>query len=197
MTEHADGPATDKAAWAGGDVDDVAAAQEVDEIVEGEIVNDGTAADDGVEAPVDGDGLADRAGGLQSQLDERTVDLQRVSAEFANYRRRVERDRLATIEAAKGAVLAELLPIVDDIDRARAHGDLDGGPLKAFADKIHAVLSTQGVVEFGAEGDPFDPAVHEAVQDESEGAEPVLGAVLRKGYRLGERTLRTAMVVVR
>src|SRR5699024_9091095 len=144
------------------------------------------------EAPAD-----DATAAVQAQLDERTADLQRVSAEFANYRKRVERDRQATIDSAKGSVLVELLPIVDDLDRAREHGHLDDGPLKAFAGQIQALLAAEGVEAFGAEGDAFDPAVHEAVQDESEGSEPVLGTVLRKGYRHGERTLRTAMVIVR
>lgn len=199
-TPHADGPETDKTAWAGGDAEDVAAAQAVDEqaetadgeaglseVVEGEVVNDGTAGGESGGATSE----------LQAQLDERTADLQRVSAEFANYRRRVERDRQSIIDTAKGSVLTELLTIVDDLERARAHGDLEEGPLKAFADKVHAILASQGVESFGEEGDAFDPAVHEAVQDESEGSEPVLGTILRKGYRRGERTLRTAMVSVR
>lgn len=214
---HADGPETDKAAWAGGDADDVAAAQAVDEktaAVEGEIVDDGDPAADGTvpsgtapssttpQSPAPA-GSRDAPGGdaptaaLQAQLDERTADLQRVSAEFANYRRRVERDRQVMIDTAKGSVLTDLLTIVDDLERARAHGDLEEGPLKVFADKVQTLLTSHGVESFGAEGDAFDPAVHEAVQDESEGTEPVLGTVLRKGYRQGDRTLRTAMVVVR
>lgn len=204
-TPHADGPETDKTAWAGGDAEDVAAAQAADEeaaatsaesgqtdAVEGEIVDDATSGAHGAGQP---DGGATTA--LQAQLDERTADLQRVSAEFANYRRRVERDRQSIIDTAKGSVLTELLNIVDDLERARAHGDLAEGPLKVFADKVHALLTAQGVEAFGEEGDRFDPAVHEAVQDESEGSEPVLGTILRKGYRHGERTLRTAMVSVR
>ena len=172
-------------------------ADEID--VEGELVDDaagsaGSAGAGGV-GGVGGDTAAD--GGLQAQLDERTADLQRVSAEFANYRRRMDRERTAGIEQAKAKVLAELLPVVDDLDRARDHGDLAEGPLKAFADKMVALLASQGVEQFGDEGDAFDPNVHEAVQDESEGGEPVLGTVLRKGYRMGERTLRTAMVIVR
>lgn len=196
-TPHADGPETDKAAWAGGDAEDVAAAQVVDEqaeTVEAEVVNDGTAADDGGEELIESTSATDE---LQAQLDERTADLQRVSAEFANYRRRVERDRQAMIDQAKGTVLVELIPLVDDLDRARDHGDLEEGPLKVFSDKLRALLTSQKVEAFGEEGDPFDPALHEAVQDESEGSEPVLGTVLRKGYRHGDRTLRTAMVVVR
>ncbi|MFN3338863.1 MAG: nucleotide exchange factor GrpE [Dietzia sp.] len=201
-TPHADGPETDKAAWAGGDAEDVAAAQAVDEktgaapseAVEGEIVEDDPAAA--------ADGAGDRPSGdqtsaLRAQLDERTADLQRVSAEFANYRRRVERDRQAQADGAKAAILGELLHIVDDLERARAHGDLEEGPLKVFADKVHALLASHNVESFGEEGDAFDPAIHEAVQDESEGSEPVLGTVLRKGYRHGERTLRAAMVTVR
>lgn len=193
-TPHADGPETDKAAWAGGDADDVAAAQNLEEQaeqaeLEGEIDDDDATADEGQGG--------DATSGLQAQLDERTADLQRVSAEFANYRRRIERDRQAMLDGAKATVLVELLPLVDDLDRAREHGDLEEGPLKVFSDKLRALLTSQKVEVFGEEGDPFDPSVHEAVQDESEGSEPVLGTVLRKGYRLGDRTLRTAMVVVR
>lgn len=200
MTEHADGPETDKAAWAGGDADDVAQARRVEEqggAVDAEVVNDGTAADDGGEEPIETSPPADPHAELQSQLDERTADLQRVSAEFANYRRRMDRERTAGIEAARAGVFAELLPVVDDLDRARAHGDLEEGPLRAFADKMVALLASQGVEHFGEEGDAFDPNVHEAVQDESDGGEPVIGTVLRRGYRMGERVLRTAMVIVR
>ncbi|AWH93176.1 nucleotide exchange factor GrpE [Dietzia lutea] len=215
MTRPEENDAAETAAWAGADDE----AQRAAETVEAEVVDEGTASADG---PADADGAAtadsatadgtateadgapagdggddDPTSALQAQLDERTADLQRVSAEFANYRRRVERDRQSIIDTAKGSVLTELLGIVDDLDRARAHGDLEEGPLKVFADKVHALLASQGVEAFGEEGDAFDPAVHEAVQDESDGSEPVLGTVLRKGYRHGERTLRTAMVIVR
>lgn len=188
MTRPEDADAADKAAWAGADTE----AEQAAKTVEAEVVDDATGAPQADDAQEQ-----DATAELQAQLDERTADLQRVSAEFANYRKRVERDRRATIDSSKASVLAELLPIVDDLDRAREHGHLDEGPLKVFADKIHSVLSVQGVEAFGEEGDAFDPAVHEAVQDESEGSEPVVGTVLRKGYRLGERSLRTAMVVVR
>ncbi|WP_341255159.1 nucleotide exchange factor GrpE [uncultured Dietzia sp.] len=205
MTRPEQTDASEKAAWAGADDE----AEQAAEAVEAEIVEDappstdsdadGTAADaaDAGGAPTGDVPADDPAAALQAQLDERTADLQRVSAEFANYRRRVERDRQSIIDTAKGSVLTELLGIVDDLDRAEAHGDLAEGPLKVFADKVRALLASQGVESFGNEGDPFDPALHEAVQDESEGSEPVLGTVLRKGYRHGERTLRTAMVSVR
>ena len=188
---HADGPETDKAAWAGADAEAVDAAEVADEAAAAE------AAAAGGDGALEGEIVDEASSGLQAQLDERTADLQRVSAEFANYRRRMDRERTVGIEAARAGLLAELLPVVDDLDRARDHGDLADGPLKAFADKMVALLASQGVEKFGDEGDPFDPNVHEAVQDESTGGEPVLGTVLRKGYRMGERTLRTAMVIVR
>ncbi len=131
-----------------------------------------------------------------AELAERTADLQRLTAEYANYRRRVERDKKAVIEAAKASVVAELIGVVDDLERAKAHGDLETGPLKSVADKLDALLNKQGVSEFGTEGDSFDPTLHEAVQHEGEGHNPVIGIVMRKGYRMGERVLRHAMVAV-
>ncbi len=130
-------------------------------------------------------------------LEERTRDLQRVQAEFANYRRRVERDRIVVGEQAVGGVLAALLPVLDDIDRARSHGDLTGA-FKAVADQLDAVLSKLGLESFGEPGDPFDPAVHEAVlhSESDEVGEPTATTVMRKGYRQGERLLRPAMVGV-
>ncbi|BCK59049.1 nucleotide exchange factor GrpE [Nocardia wallacei] len=141
----------------------------------------------------DGAALADT---ISAELAERTSDLQRLTAEYANYRRRVERDRKATIDTAKAAVVTELLGVLDDLDRARAHGDLDSGPLKSVADKLVDALSKQGLEEFGAEGEPFDPTLHEAVQHEGEGHNPVIGVVMRKGYRFGDRVLRHALVGV-
>ncbi|MBF6128068.1 nucleotide exchange factor GrpE [Nocardia brasiliensis] len=136
---------------------------------------------------------ADAAGG---ELAERTADLQRLTAEYANYRRRVERDRKTAIDAAKAAVVTELLGVLDDLDRARAHGDLDAGPLKSVADKLATALHKQGLEEFGSAGEPFDPTLHEAVQHEGSGHEPVIGLVMRKGYRFGDRVLRHALVGV-
>lgn len=194
---HADGPETDKAAWAGGDAETVDAAESIDEAAAAEAAAAGEPEDDAAGEAEDGAAGGDETVALQEKVDELTSDLQRVSAEFANYRRRMDRERTVGIEQARAGLLSELLPVVDDLDRAREHGDLDDGPLKAFADKMVALLASQGVEQFGEEGDAFDPNVHEAVQDESSGDEPVLGTVLRKGYRMGERTLRTAMVIVR
>lgn len=133
---------------------------------------------------------------VEAQLAEHTEDLQRVSAEYANYRRRTERERTAAVETAKAKVITEFLPLLDDLELAKQHGDLDEGPLKAFADKLNNVLAGQKLEAFGAEGDEFDPEIHEAVQDLSEGEEKRLGTVLRKGYRLGDRLVRNAMVII-
>lgn len=130
-------------------------------------------------------------------LDERTADLQRVQAEYANYRRRAERDRLAAGEHAVGRALVEFLPVIDDLDRAKAHGDLTG-PLKAVADKLDAALTKLGLEAFGAVGDAFDPSIHEAVMhDESPDVDtPTCTTVMRQGYRHRDRLLRPAMVGV-
>lgn len=130
-------------------------------------------------------------------LAERTADLQRLSAEYANYRKRAERDRLAAGELAVGRVLTDLLPVLDDIDRAREHGDLTGG-LKAVADRLQESLTKLGLESFGAVGDEFDPAVHEAVlHDESADVTvPTCTTIMRPGYRHRDRLLRPAMVGV-
>lgn len=135
------------------------------------------------------------ASDVEAQLAERTEDLQRLNAEYTNYRRRTERDRQVVIETAKAKVIADMLPVLDDLELAREHGDLEG-PLKAFADKFYSTLEKHDLAAFGEEGDAFDPEVHEAVQDLSSGDEQVLGTVLRKGYRVGDRLVRNAMVII-
>lgn len=140
--------------------------------------------------------VTDPVADLEAQLAERTEDLQRVSAEYANYRRRTSAERDATIATAKANVITQLLPILDDIDLAREHGDLESGAFKSFADKFTDALTSQGLEPFGQEGEAFDPEVHEAVQDLSSGDDKVVGTVLRKGYRVGERVVRTAMVII-
>jgi molecular chaperone GrpE len=130
---------------------------------------------------------------------ELTADLQRVQADYANYRKRALREQEATAERTKAAVVSQLLGVLDDLERARSHGDLDSGPLKSVADKLFGALTGLGLAAFGAEGDDFDPALHEAVQHEGDGAEgskPVIGNVMRQGYKLGEQVLRHALVGV-
>jgi len=146
-----------------------------------------------VNPDADGDGTVTD---IELQLAERTEDLQRVSAEYANYRRRSERERAAVAEQSKAKFAEKLLPLLDDLDLADQHGDLNEGPLKSFSDKLHNILEGQKVEAFGAEGEAFDPEIHEAVQDLSEGDEKVVGTVLRKGYKMGDRLIRNAMVII-
>ncbi len=123
--------------------------------------------------------------------------LQRVKAEYDNYRKRSVRQEQAAAERGKAFAATQLLPVLDDLERARRHGDLESGPLKSVADKLTAALQTIGLVPFGVEGDPFDPSLHEAVQHEGDGTNPVIGSVMRQGYRLGDGpVLRHAMVGV-
>ena len=134
---------------------------------------------------------------LRGELEERTHDLQRVSAEYANYRKRVDRDRAAAAELTTGGVLTALLPVLDDIDRARDHGDLVG-PFASVAESLIAVTGKLGLTGFGEKGDPFDPNRHEAVahQTSADVTEPTCIQVMRRGYTLGERLLRPALVAV-
>jgi molecular chaperone GrpE len=130
-------------------------------------------------------------------LDERTRDLQRVQAEYANYRKRAEREKQAAGDLAVGRALGELLPVLDDIDRARAHGDLTGA-LKSVADHLDAVFGKLGLEAFGEVGDPFDPAIHEAVlhAESDTVTEPTCTTIMRPGYKHNGRLVRAAMVGV-
>ena len=128
---------------------------------------------------------------------ELKATLQRVKAEYDNYRKRSVRQEQAAAERGKTFAATQLLPVLDDLERARRHGDLETGPLKSVADKLTAALHAIGLVPYGVEGDPFDPSLHEAVQHEGDGTNPVIGSVMRQGYRLGEGpVLRHAMVGV-
>mgnify|MGYP002714728686 FL=1 len=150
-------------------------------------------ADAEVNPDADGDGAVSD---IELQLAERTESLQRVSAEYANYRRRTERERSQSGDNAKAKFATQLLPLLDDLDLAEQHGDLAEGPLKAFADKFRTIVAGQGIKEFGAEGDEFNPEIHEAVQDLSQGDTKAVGTVLRKGYTIGDRLVRNAMVII-
>lgn len=186
-----------EAAAADGAVDEAAEAQAnaaTADTAEAEAAVDDAASDIAEEAAAGDDTAAENT--LEAQLAERTEDLQRLNAEYTNYRRRTERDRQAVIETSKAKVLADFLPILDDLELARQHGDLNEGPLKAIADKLNGVLNANNLSPFGEEGDAFDPEVHEAVQDLSSGDEQVVGTVLRRGYKVGERVVRTAMVII-
>ncbi|GAA2082018.1 nucleotide exchange factor GrpE [Aeromicrobium halocynthiae] len=135
---------------------------------------------------------------LAQQLAERTADLQRVHAEYQNYRKRVERDRALARTQGASSVLKSLLTVLDDIGRAEQHGELEGG-FKAVADQLRQVVTAQGLESFGAEGDVFDPRLHEALFQVGESAEvttTTVGTVVRTGYRVGEEVLRDAQVGV-
>ena len=148
-------------------------------------------------APAPAPGLGAELEALRNELEERTRDLQRVTAEYANYRKRVDRDRGAAAEQTTGAVLSALLPVLDDVDRAREHGDLVG-PFATVAEALTATTGKLGLVPFGEKGDPFDPTRHEAVahQTSPDVTEPTCVEVMRRGYTLGERLLRPALVAV-
>lgn len=134
-----------------------------------------------------------------SREDELLADLQRVTAEYANYRRRVDRDRATDKEHATLALLEQLLPLLDAVDLARQHGDLEG-PFKAVGEGLEQVAERQGLQRVGAKGDPFDPTVHHALVHAPEDPDvdfPVVAEVLQPGWRLGSgRVLRPAGVVV-
>jgi molecular chaperone GrpE len=130
-----------------------------------------------------------------------TRDLQRLQAEYVNYKKRVDRDRVMHRDLAVCSVIETLLPVLDDIHLARQHGDLEGGPFAAIADKLDATLTKIGVERFGQPGDTFDPTVHEALMHiEAELAVGTVGTtvvqVLQPGYRMGERMIRVARVAV-
>jgi molecular chaperone GrpE len=163
------------------------------------------------EAPTTAEGeVGDDTAVLEGGLDhpdtlvaaERLEDLRRLQAEYVNYRRRVDRDRARDKEVAVGGVVEALLPVLDDIHSAREHGDLTEGPFAAIADKLAATLGRFGVEQFGAAGDTFDPALHEALMhlpeaDLPEGAsETTVVQVMQPGFRVGDRIVRPARVAV-
>jgi len=134
---------------------------------------------------------------LRTQVAERTADLQRLQAEYANYRKRVERDREAVREFAVGEALAALLPVLDDIGRAREHGELEGG-FRQVAEALDAAVTKLGLTRFGQPGDPFDPTQHDALMHaySDEVSEPTAVQILQPGYSYAGRVIRPARVAV-
>lgn len=180
-----------------------APASEADvEVVEGEIIDAesvGSVAEDAEEAA--------EVAGAQARVAELTGDLQRITAEYANYRKRVERDRELNRQLAVGAVLNELLPVLDDIDRARKHDELTGA-FKSVGEALEATTMRMGLTRYGSAGDLFDPELHEAltqaplpegvvVVEDPDGAErPVCSQIFEPGYLLKDRVIRPARVAV-
>ena len=135
---------------------------------------------------------------LEEQLAERTADLQRLQAEYVNYKRRVDRDRELVRAQGEAAVLQSLLTVLDDIARAADHGELEGG-FKAVADSLQQAVGKHKLEAFGAKGEAFDPSLHEAVFHAGESAEvdtTTVDTVMRTGYKVGDRVLRAATVGV-
>jgi molecular chaperone GrpE len=156
--------------------------EEAAEMVTGQIVNERA---------------GQEAADLAAQLAERTADVQRLQAEYANYRKRVDRDRAAVREQAVAGTLTGLLPVLDAINQAREHGELSGG-FKSVADSLQAALGRLGLVTYGDKGDPFDPKIHEALihSYSADVTEDTCVEILQPGYKVGERILRPARVAV-
>ncbi len=149
----------------------------------------------GVEGPGD---AVDWSADLQRQLDERTADLQRLQAEYVNYKRRVDRDRELVKQNATYAALAPITEVMDTIDLAREHGELEGG-FKAVAEQLERILAGVGLVKFGAVGDPFDPMFHQALSHIGEDPDVTVTTckvIAKAGYRIGDRVVRAAQVLV-
>lgn len=135
---------------------------------------------------------------LEAQLAERTLDLQRLQAEFVNYKRRVDRDRNLIGENATYKVLTPIIDVLDNIDRAREHGELSDG-FKSVAEQLERVVTGLGLTRFGEAGDVFDPNSHDALSHLGEDPEvtvPTAKMVAKAGYRIGDRVLRAAQVLV-
>ncbi len=158
---------------------------EAADAAQSELAADEAAADDALSA-------------AEAKAAEHLADLQRLQAEYVNYRKRVDRDRAAVAETATAKVVEALIGALDDIAAARAHGDLAEGPFASIADKLEETLGRFGWSSFGAVGEPFDPALHDALtsQTSAEVSEPTIALVAQPGHRIGERIIRPARVVV-
>jgi molecular chaperone GrpE len=154
---------------------------------------------EGAASPAAGapDPEVEAAPSLELQLAERTSDLQRLQAEYANYRRRVERDRAANREQAVAAVLINFLPVLDDIGRAREHDELEGG-FRSVGEALEQTVEKLGLTRFGDPGDAFDPTLHEALTHghSAEVTQPTCVQIFAPGYRIGDRVVRPARVGV-
>jgi len=157
----------------------------------------GSAAAEADQVPAGAAGGDEQVEQLQAQLSERTADLQRLQAEYVNYKRRVDRDRDLTRKVALEGFVKDFLPVLDDLRSAREHGELTGA-FKAVGDEVERITSRHGLETFGTKGDPFDPHIHDALmQVPAEGVDgPTCVEILQPGYRMGDRVLRPARVAV-
>ncbi len=162
----------------------------------GDAGDGGAAAADGGAAPVAG-APYETPEEMAARIRDLTADLQRLQAEYVNYKRRVDRDRDLVLQNAKFSILATLLPVLDDVDRAREHGELSGG-FKAIAESLERLVAGEGLAKFGASGDPFDPRLHEALMHalSPHVATTTCDKVVQAGYQFGDRVVRPALVTV-
>jgi molecular chaperone GrpE len=170
--------------------------------VEEQVAGDAVAGDDtgtAEERPEGEPGAEqDEVFALRGRVADLTNDLQRLQAEYANYRKRVDRDRQLVAESAAYKALTPVIEVLDTIDRAKEHGELEGG-FKAVADQLERVVASAGLVRFGEPGDAFDPTFHEALSHLGADAEvdvTTVKHVAKGGYRMGDRVVRAAQVLV-
>jgi molecular chaperone GrpE len=169
-------------------------------------VPEGEAGGDGAEEPLDAKATAGsespvfnaKVAELQELIEERTSDLQRLHAEYSNYKKRVDRDRAVSRQGGIEAVVLDLLPVLDSVEAAREHSELVGG-FKLVADELEKITAKYGLETFGEVGEEFDPQVHEALMQmphEGEVSVPTISAVMQRGVKLNDRVLRPARVGV-
>jgi len=156
-----------------------------------------TTAEEGLQPAAPPGGTGETPEQMAARLQELTADLQRLQAEYLNYKRRVDRDRELVLQNAKFTVLSSLLPVLDDVDRAREHEELDGG-FKAIAEALERIVAGEGLVKFGASGDPFDPRLHEALMHSLSPTvvTTTCDRIVQAGYQFGDRVVRPALVTV-
>jgi molecular chaperone GrpE len=175
------------------------------ETVEQERLSDDTQGQEPGQEPAASDGAAGPAAGapyetseeMAARIKELTADLQRLQAEYVNYKRRVDRDRDLVLQNAKFSILSALLPVLDDVDRAREHEELTGG-FKAVAESLERIVAGEGLMKFGAQGDAFDPRLHEALMHSLSPhvSRTTCDKVVQAGYQFGDRVVRPALVTV-
>ncbi len=184
------------------------ASQEVPAAEPEGFVPEGEAGGDGAEEPIEAKASTGSASGagvrdaklaeMQELVDERTDDLQRLHAEYSNYKKRVDRDRLLARQGGVEVVILDLLPVLDSVEAAREHSELVGG-FKLVADELEKITAKYGLETFGEVGEEFDPQIHEALMQmpiEVEITVPTISAVMQRGVKLNDRVLRPARVGV-
>ncbi len=186
--------------WSEPSAEERQAGQQVGPSSDGHVDEQGqpqSAAEEGSPAAAPPGGSGESPEQMAARLQELTTDLQRLQAEYVNYKRRVDRDRDLVLQNAKFSILSALLPILDDVDRAREHEELDGG-FKAIAESLERIVAGEGLVKFGAGGDPFDPRVHEALMHSlsPDVSTTTCDKVVQAGYQFGDRVVRPALVTV-